>query len=485
MKNIYSIPKVLVIIMLSNVFSSCGFFTKSSHGELTRRFRTYTETPNQTITNHVNVDAYAFSPETPAPSKPKGFYDLAPDIQKYLVWAYAWKDNSSADLIKSIASPFSIPKKAEDVYIDDRTSFKKRLVFSIRNRSYNPADRIWKINITLTKPDGNIRFSSSSTLVTDFERVDVGKLAYNRKNVFNTNLNAGSGVSVSSTEKNIDGSESTSETTSGDEKSGQTDQTVSKSGSETGSNRTAENKVGGTIGFNSEFSSNEEVLLKQRFVKLSGFVKKNSLSLYQESTSGIDLSGNVIADVEFSYTVTPANQLVNQTVFEFNNLLTGATYNNPNQITVKEFVVLYPNVAADIYGCITFDAVVRQVVKKSKTIAESDDEVKFIGGFTTCTAPPGDVLLLARREVTPMFWHILNAAGNPIRIKSPAMANPIDLLFRSFDDAKNFIVWLKQKANQTVTAGGVVGNNFQLLAGVGGTLNVAGITAFSVHRVIN
>ena len=473
-------------IGLIYALSSCGLLGKARHGELTRRYESKNETTIDTIQHYVSVEGYAFLPEKPAPSKPKSFYDLNMEVQRELVRSYTKKDTTSAALIRSISTPLGLVRPDQTGNnIDDRTTFSKRLVFSIRNKSYSPADRIWKIYIRLTKPPGNIRFSSSSALATDFESVDIGKLSFSRKSSFSSSLNAGTGVSATETGKNS--STTTDNSESKDDKTGANNTSTATANRESTSNRTAENKIAGTIGYTSEFSSNEEVALKQRYVKLSASVNSNRLSLYQESTSGIDLSGNIVADVEFGYEAAAVpNNLINQTVFEFNNLKSGSIYNNPGALTVKPFTVIYPDVPHDIYGTIGFEAVVRKVNLKDNTIAESDDQVTFIGGtFSPVPGQAETVLLLSHREITPYFWHVLNSSGNPIKVRAPVMPSPIDLIFRSFEDAKNFVEWIKQKRQAVVNAGLTVGG-LTLLPGTGiAALSEPEINALSVHIIAN
>lgn len=478
------------------LLTACG----NKYGKLARRYNTATDTlvESKDLGNWVTVDGYFFNVEEPVPPRPvyKTIFDFPPSVQKELVSDYYKSNPKPADLIHNIAAPFKpevAPTPDEAVAYEDHTSFRKRFVATIRNQSFYPADRIWKINIRLTKDDGATRFASTSAIATDFESVDVGKLGYTNKSTFSTKLDAGSGISTSNAEESGSSQDDESLDSSEDETTSKGDNSEKKSGGKTSKNSKKgadqstkkglelENKIGGSIGYINEFSMSEEVLLKQRYVKLSGSVKKNMLSLYQESTSGIDLSGNIVADVEIRNGDTDPTETTSQRTFIFSNFQTGGTTNEPKDIKAREVIVVYPLVKSDIYGQISFDVVVRRVKDKANTIIEADDVVEFLHG--SAVNPEKDVLVLTKRDVLPNFWELANSAGNPVRIKTLTTPDQ-DLRFRSLEDAREFLGWLSLKAAEVETAKGVIGNGYEISMGTGGgSLTAANLKLLTVRIV--
>lgn len=443
------ISALLVMLMCS-----CSMFGPGqSDGRLTRRYRkadsVYVAYPL------VDVQAYAFSVEPEGAGSPPGFFDQSDTVKIALISAFAKKDTSSGQLIQSIATPL-VRKKAPspDPYIDDRmdAAFKKKIIFSVRNNSYFPEDRIWKMTLNLTLNDPDIGFKTSSVLATDFTTVDVGKLSYNTKTTVGGNLSASTGAETSSGKKIVkDDSESSVSTTLG-------------------------NKAGASAEYAREFTENEEVQLKQRFVKLTGSVNANRLSVYQESTSGIDLSGNVSAEIEL-YSRGGRNKA--QTIFEFQDLKNGSRFSEPDKITVKTFVVAYPDPGKDIYGKLTVDAVIRKVYKNGKTISESDDKVHFAGNKIVYA---DSILILPQRACKPLFWQIGLSSDQPVRIDG--LTNRIDLLFRAQEDAESFLVWLTNQSEAVVTGRCRLAKRYTLLGSEeNGELKVSDIHRLKVFIV--
>lgn len=484
MKKISYLSLSLLLVGLCN---SC----KSSHGELTRRYKSAALNTNIAIDNYVTVQGYATDIEKPDPPKPLNLYQLPENVLIKVVDVLGDMDANSAALITSLSSPLKLKKPEEEIQylLDDRTKFKKRIVFSISNESAFPGDRIWKLTIGLTDNAAGgspVRFVNSDVLVSQFVTTDVGKLAYNRKNTFTANLGAETGGSATQNGKTTSssGNQATTQNSNEDETAGTSSSTnngtTGGSTNENSSSITATNKATGSLSYYRELSSNEEVMLKQRYVKLSGSVKEHSLSLYQESTSGIDLSGNVSADVEFGQN----NAAVIATpTFEFYNLKAAAAYNPVAQVKLKMIVVAYPNVAAgtNIVGTISFKGVVRTINKHDNTIAESDDEVTFIKG--TSAVATETVTILTDKEMIPNLWHINNSAGSSMQIQTAGMAAPIDLQFRTFEDAQNFILWLKENNANIIATAGVVANGVHLSMGTGGgALNAANINLTYIRK---
>lgn len=402
------------------ISQSCAW---NKHGHLTKRYHKATSSDkNDTV--DVKVKAYAFSVK-PAVTQPKTFFDLSDTSQKYLIMAYNQKDTTSLLLNQSIARPFQIKKtKKTSPFYDNRICFKKRIVFSVRNTSLKPENRIWKLEVNLTTNAVDdkfpLKYSSCSSLITEFETTDVGKLSYTSNSSLSGNLNASTGTDVAGSTKKVN------------------------ENSETTSSFNNNNSVGVSGTGTTEAAFSEEVTLKQRRVKLSPSVTEKELSIYRESITGMDLTGNIIANVELC--PVDNENIQSKSVYEFSNLITKSKASSADKIMIKRFVVSYPDIKSDITAKVNGKAVVRIVKKNGNTISESDDEVFF---EQKDFEEQDNVTLITKNELVPNFWNIsYNKGKKYVKIKSVVDESFNTLRFRTYPDATDFLVWLKNFANE-------------------------------------
>jgi hypothetical protein len=345
----------------------------------------------------IAVDAYIIEKKDSVSAKPKTIFDLSPKAQAVLIENICKKEAQPDNLIDKLTKVLS-SKSDHSADIIDYSQFEKRIVVSIRNNSHMPADRISKITVTLDLGQ-DVKMLSCNRLATEYQTIDFGKLDYS-----NSLSTEGSG--------NI---------TLGSGSSGKTGAGLSEK-----------------VSTNRAFS--EEVLLKQRTVVLNVSIKENKLSLHQEGLSGIDLTGNIIADM----TIGIKNLKVER-VYSFSNLKNDTINSKPQNVTVNESFVIYPNLNDDIKANISFEADYRHVIKGDKTISESDDKVELLYGQVT---NPNSEVIIPKNKIQPKFWKLVlndDTTMTPIQIQSPSISCPVDLLFNSFDMARKFMVWLKLK----------------------------------------
>jgi hypothetical protein len=406
--------KVIIFsLSLTVIFSSCNF-----SGRLTKRYKSITVTnDNNAIKNKIDVNAYVIEKEKGESPKPKTIFDLSPKAQAALISELSKKETATDKFISGLTNNLS-SKPSNTTEIIDYSQFEKRIVVSIRNKSHMPADRISKINITLDI--GNeVKILSCNKLTTEYQTLDLGKLNYS--NTQNAEVTGNASIEAGN-EATITG-----------------DKTSEKATGKMGVG------VAGKLSANRSFS--EEVLLKQRMVALNAAISQNKLSLYQEGISGIDLTGNILADVTLGI-----ENLKVEKIYSFSELIKNDVVTDAGNIKASEKIIICPNLTQDIKAKISFEADYREVLKKHKTISESDDKVNLYYGTVVNTT---EEVIIPQNKIKPKLWKLTFtdiALKLPIQIKSPAVVVSGDLLFNSFNEAKEFALWLKSKYDDSKTS---------------------------------
>jgi len=420
MKKWSGIQLAIAILLCGYLLSSCGNTAK-----LTRRYQSvhYYQYSNDSIKYDIGVNGFAFEPEGSKQPSEKNVFDLSPQGQKELIKVLGDKGSKPDDFLNRLPRTLTTQKK-DPVAIADHTKFSKRLVFSVQNLSVCEADRISKVSITLRISDPNIRIVSFDKLLTKYESVDVGKTNFSNTTNLGISGNAVAGLPAD----------------------------------------TSASAAAGQPGFGYGISANasdsrtyaEEVRLKQRFVSLSGYVTPNSVNLYEESVSGIDLSGNIIADISLEYRNNNATKLV----YEFNDLIKDNVYAKPDSVGISEQYILSPNLQNDIRMSFEYTGTLRHVITGDQSISESDDDILLRRG----TAMGRDsITIIPKVELDAKIWEIAKG-GDILQISSP-LANPFgNLFFDSFEQAKQFLFWLKKSKQQVLAGTGFLSRKiYQLL----------------------
>ena len=420
MKNIVaSLVFISILFAFGTMFTSCSF-----SGRLSKRYKRILTVTDSTefIKARVSVSAYTIESKKKQ-TVPKTVFDLSPKGQAALISVLSEKDTSSTKFLEALQQPLS-SKKKNVPQILDYSKFEKRIIISVRNNGIMPADRITKINISLDFGD-KAKILSCNNLVTDYRDIDLAKLNYSTSQSAELNGN----TSISDTSESTD---------------------LSKADSDISNNTTSNSGYGVNAKLTANRSFSEEVLLKQRVVALNAAIYDNKLSLYQDGISGIDLTGNIIADVIFGVEDTKVEK-----VYSFSDLSKKGVANNPKDIRVNEKLLILPNLTTDISASITFEAHYREVHKNHETITESDDKIRIYYGEVSNDS---EEIIIPRKLMYPKLWKLSFSdlqVKLPIQIKAPAAIGPGDLIFNSFEEAENFALWLKSKFANTrsITAG--------------------------------
>jgi len=407
---------IILSVALSTVLSGCNF-----NGKLTRRYKSMSLiSSNDEVKGTVEVNAYTLEKDKPAPTT-KTIFDLSPKAQAALIAEVAKKETTTdpfiAGLIKSLLA--KTPNNSE---ILDYSQIERKVVVSIRNKGHWPADRISKINVGIDLGTvSEMKLVSCSRLTTEYQSLDIGKLNYSNTQSGELGAKVTGGVNVEAG--------------------------IEQGGVTAAAKPSLNGELNGKLTASRSFA--EEVLLKQRMVALNAAIQANKLTLYQEGVSGIDLTGNIIADVKFA-----VSDLNVAKVYSFGDIrIANGAANDADKLKVNEKVIVYPNLTSDVSATLSFEADYRHVTKGDKTISEADDKVQIFYGEHTDTNP---TILIPKEQLVPKLYVLSfsDVKGKmPIQIKSPIGSGFGDMVFNSISDAKDFANWLREKYTSTLKIG--------------------------------
>lgn len=437
----------LIMFTIAFLLNACSF-----SGHLTRRYSGMTPIKIDTIGKCVGINSYAIEKEKPAAPSKKTIFDLTSEAQKELIKQIGINETLSNNIVKNIASSLSLAPtpNSSNLNIVDVTVFTKTLVITTKNLLHFPADRISKININL-KFDDRIKLLSCNKITTDYQLIDIGKLNYSNSNSAELTGNLSSGLTSVVGSTGSLANEMTNTLINGTNTTN-TGNNVSKNtnGSTSTNTDTGVNSQGLTGKLSASRSFAEEVLLKQRIVTLSASITDNTLSLYQDGISGVDLTGNIITDIVFDGN-SGKQDIATDTYFSIGDLTNkDNVFNDAAKLKITETIVSYFNFKEDITATISFDADYRHVVSGDKTITESDDKIQLLYGSTTPKqgTKPQTLTILRANQLNPKFWSLklsdTTKSKIPVKISSKT-GNTTELMFNSLAEIKDFIFWLKAK----------------------------------------
>ena len=332
----------------------------------------------------VLVESYPVTTKEP---QHKTVFDLADHGQQAFIAALAGKAASTQDFMSKLIEPLE-SKQTKNVI--DSTKITRTLVFSIRNNIIAPGNRIDSIelSVALNKSD-KVRFSAWDKVVTTYQFIDIGKVTLGQKSSFSLSPEIKTDIGLS-----------------------------------------------GKIATGSyEKSLQEEIGIRDRLVT-SGRITNQKITLFLKGASGIDLSGNIIAQVELE-----AIDKAEKVLCKFNNLFQndGSPESNLKKIDIKEQLVIYPNFHEEIKGSLQYDFVFREVKTGGDTFFEGDDVVVFHRG----KGGVNEKLLVEGKEYAIDVWVIKNYENRKALHKTFEGKDARKLYFSSEDGADNFLRWLK------------------------------------------
>jgi len=347
--------------------------------------------------------------ETDPPAAYKSLWDLHNGGQKALlgILAERYKDN---DKFNSILNNKYLADKDDAGGTIDLTRKNVRIVFNISRwhpyeliknglDGFSPADRIEYLKYTLTLDSSTtLQFTNWNKYTTAYGSIDIADVS------FSQSLSLSGGF--------------------GDSAVGQAAAGVGVSGS-------------------ASESKTENQKVKYRYIQLNGSIGKKFIELESEGTREIDLSGNVIADVNMQFDAFPE---ILYTLAKAKD--DSGNYLPSEKVVLNENIGLVPNEPAihDIQATLTYDYAYRHVVSGDKTFYEWDDKVKYVTGTVS-----KKVTLLRAQDIIPGFC-CLKFQDDPSRhnknfikvrnLSAGASAQETNLAFPDRQSANAFIGWL-------------------------------------------
>ncbi len=382
---------------------------------LTRRYYTHEYQPLVSFPDKA-VDFSVFTLEVEPASKPKTVFDLGEEAQAELIRALAEsiKENKNSkdpakDLFTALASPIEGEKKTPD--IEYRNLFDRQVVFSFENKSPDVGDRIrWlRVTLRLNNPTGNGEekqiawFKSWNKFTSEYKDVDLGSLAF----IQGSKLNLELGATIPA------------------------------------------GPVGLSPKVSGEFTRNlaEEVELSQRYEEFSGRLQKYYATFVREGVVGIDLTGEAIVEmtIQVDYKPVPYTSM--------KGLMLNNTPNQQAKVKVLKNEVRVPLEARPIYVIAELEYILRHANTGKNTVIEGDDHVTDYYG----KVPPLNVELISKEDLAHYAWRIVvpdekteRSLHLDWRITQEDEPQPKVIWFDSYDEAEDFVIWLKKTMSARV-----------------------------------
>ena len=257
---------------------------------------------------------------------------------------------------------------------------------NVSSSRFSPADRIEYLKFSLETPsDYNLRLSNWNRYTTEYGEIEIADVSFSK-----------------SLDLEVDGS-------------------------------IRETDAGGKA----TFSRNEQQEVKARYLKLNGSISDEIITVEEEGTREIDLTGNVIAEVSLEFDGFPERIVIPH--FSGDGLyMAGVT-----PLAGFRFGdVLVPRMeeAPDtIMANLKFEYVYRHVQSGSKTFAEWDDQVEYYSGRVEKQIP-----LFLKKDYLPAFYCIGIGQDQTERLRiREGEGREYLLQFVSYQDASKVAMWLE------------------------------------------
>ncbi len=207
------------------------------------------------------------------------------------------------------------------------------------------------------------------------------------------------------------------------------------------------------------FNRNEQQEVRARYLKLNGSISNKNITVEEEGTREIDLTGNVTAEVSLEFDGFPERIVIPHFSGD------GLSHAGVTSLTGFSFTdVMVPRMeeAPDtIMASLTLDYVYRHVQAGGKTFAEWDDQVEYYSGEVKKQIP-----LFLKRDYLPGFYCIGSESDQKERLKFREGENKEYLLqFVSYQDARKVVDWLAGEKGATASDPLMVGKGAILFEG--------------------
>lgn len=355
--------------------------------EITRRYKSATWAT--TDKSFVDVSAFVVAPPSSAAPQP-AVLQLSAQGQKALIEALAANASDNSKLFTQLSGRFGGDESSSTI---DQTRYHKRVVLSVvRNADtlYSPADRISGLTISLYDLT-NGSFVSWDRFSTQYDTVDLGRLTLAKNNQIDLKLTGQAPAGAAA-------------------------------------------PLGGSLDYTTSHNQSEEVLLRQRYVVLTGTLNSKQATLTEQGVMGIDLVGTSTVDVDVTTDAMPPGNYV----AVLGPLRRKNKWTPPDQIIVnwKEFI--FPKSCAPMTFTLRGHYTVRKVENNDDTMTESDDRVVFLRGTTP---PSNPIVLVGSKELAALVWRVVSPDDAEVSFED-LQKRPLH--FSSYDQATQFLTWLNQ-----------------------------------------
>lgn len=333
--------------------------------------------------------------------------ELSPSAQSALIRAVADKTDTPEAFLHLLGRP--VGASADSERSADRTRFRRRVVVSAENRvarpvgdaagrwRASPGARISRLRVAIGLEPGRARFRSWDRFASRYETVDLGAMSFRRER--------SSGLALDVAPGNV---------------AGELDLVA------------LESARASTL--------DEELPLRSRYVS-TGMLLPDSMILLQEGAVGVDLTGNVVVEVEIDVVDAPEPAPVHSFVGLFGG--DGAP-RPPDSVRVASGRLTHaPAPAGDLRGTLRFEAVVRTVRSGAgdATWAEGDDHVRYL----VETARRPGVTLLRGSELRASVWQLATPGCRDfLHVQGDTGDRPEVVQLASADEAFALLRWLQR-----------------------------------------
>lgn len=383
--------QVTVYLLILLTLSACH---RAGPGLVAQRYEkaTYAPPTENDAEDYVSIETASYPVTAAPPPRQKGLFDLSDRGQEAYITALAGKEKDADGLIARLTTPLESKQPANENKID-KTGLSRKLVFSIKigEAKRKPANRIERIDLALKLSGTNdIKFLTWDKIVTESQVVDIGKLTFGETTSFSIAPE------------------------------------ISLAGDVLG-------KLGGG-GWSHSRTAQEEVTIKDRYV-ISGTLSDKKAILSVKGVTNVDLSGNLIVDIEFK-----ADSPGELGIITFGDLFdNGEPETDIKKIKIGYKHALYPNLCDAVKGDLEYSFVFREVTEGHETVPEGDDTVVFRRGNGTLR----DIAIIKRGEHLFKTWQIMHKDKDLLHILLAGRDVPTLINFQSNDDADTFLKWLR------------------------------------------
>jgi len=348
----------------------------------------------------LSVNAFVLEPSATAS---KTVYDLSPEGQAAIVEALNSKTKTSAELMSALASP--IKETGVPASIKGNKVWKKRIVLNILKTDKELANRVQQILFTLDIPASlkeQVSFISWDKIATETQSIDLGKIT------------SGSTIGASFSPE------------------------ITMAG-----------KLQGVSAGSASVSKtfNEEKSFTAKFAGLNAaLVSADKFQVYRQAMPNENISGNIVVELTMK-----SKNAKEYTVYAFKGLYSGSSVeNDQTKVVLERTLIIRPDFGTneEVPINLSYSYRYRSIKQAARTEPEYDDSIQY----TDVDVVENDKFKIFDKEEVagPTTWEI-SANGKTLHIYKAGNPSAEALIFENFNDAQQFLNWIKLTKNLNVS----------------------------------